>query len=122
MGRRGGERWGYAAVALAAVLAVGLGLTKTFAQRANLPDYARVPYNNYDGFVAIDQFAKRAELFGAWFAGEDRGELSAFLTADLHPTSIAVPAAVGLLSRLVDPCPGRSSVYPCWRPSRRGGG
>lgn len=88
-----------------AALAIATGIIKLSEQRGNLPSFARLAGNSYQGYVAIDNFAYRSELFGQWLVGADKGELAAFIRRDLHPTSLAVPAAVGSVSLLVGSIP-----------------
>jgi len=96
-------RW---VLVLCALLTVGLGFGKLLLQRGNLPDYARTQANQFEGFVALDDYATRAELFRDWLTGE--GELAAFFAksrSGFHPASLLVPAAVAAASLLVGSIP-----------------
>ncbi len=92
--------------ALTFLFTAAYGVGKLYWQRSNRPDFARTQANQYEGFVAIDDYATRAELIAAWMRGE--GELEAVFAkarSGFHPASLLVPCAVALLSFVVPSIP-----------------
>lgn len=83
----------------ALVAAVGLGLVRVLALRAEPPAWA-VGGHLYDGFVAIDGHAHRARAVRDWLAGDDPGGASmrALLRGDEHVTALLIPALTAVVS------------------------
>lgn len=89
-------RW----IALAALsFAVCLGAARLLQQRAHPPDWA-VGEHLFDGFLAIDGHAHRAQAFRDWLTGNDPGAhaLHAFFARDNHTTTVAVPLLTAVVS------------------------
>lgn len=86
--------------ALCIVLALAFGLAKLLRQRASPPDWA-IGDNVYQGFVAIDGFAQRAEYVHRWLLEPDAGNLERItesLRYGLHPTSLVVPSLTAVIA------------------------
>jgi hypothetical protein len=94
-------------VLLCFLIAAALCTAKVLLQRADPPAWAMAEAHRYEGFVAIDRFAQRAELLRAWLVDPAVGgaELHAFLQRDLHPTTVTVPFLVAVVSCVVPSLP-----------------
>lgn len=87
-------------LALALAASLGLGVAKVLRERTHPPAFASAPANRFEGYVAIDGYGQRSDLFRRWIHGEEGA--GAALTEDLqspmHPTTVVVPALVGLVA------------------------
>ena len=91
---------------LCVVLTSGYGVAKLFLQRAHRPDFARTRANQYEGFVALDDYATRAALIRGWLVGE--GGLDPVFEkakSGFHPASLLIPAAVAVVSLVLPSIP-----------------
>lgn len=81
------------------IATLALGVAKLFVQRAHPPVWATGGIHTHEGFISIDQYCERSELFRAWLAGEDPGgaELLEHLRVRGHATAVLVPGLVALL-------------------------
>ena len=95
------------------LLTLGLGVAKLAVQRERPPAYVREGRNIYEGFVSIDRYCNRAELFRDWSEGIEGGREA--LIHDVvhwhHPTVLLVPLAVGVSSRAVGSIPITFALY-----------
>ena len=83
--------------AVCALITGGLGVAKLIEQRDHPPAYFQKPAHQYEGYVAIDDYGRRAGGARDVLAGEPgaAAEFRQMLLEGLHPATFLIPFAVG---------------------------